>query len=232
MSKIDKKIGDLLQMMVPLSTEMSRAVTATSTIATENEVDNNQAKKTWNNNAQQREQATAQQSTTATAVSRNVNGGGFLDSSFSFGLSSNFHLTSHPSSTNTATATANEFPTLTKLADMSSAAAATSSAMMPASKSISAALKMISGGGVPASGDATSATDPDIRMSQLNVVSSSRLEHPLKLSPSLSPPTKAKAPLHAQTPGTDGATEIRILTDAQIASPSNLKFFEYSIIRQ
>ena len=97
-----------------------------------------------------------------------------------------------------------------KLADMSTsggATTATTTSTVPGSKSISSIASY-------QQHPSRLLEEPDIRMSQLHVVSSSRMEHPLKLSPSLSPPSKNK-------PTSDGSTEIRIHTDA-----SALKLFE------
>lgn len=209
MTKIDKKIGELLSLVImsqsgTTPTDLSRAVTGLTGSAS---------------NGQLVGTTSSQGPLALPAPTRN----GFLDSSYSFGISNNLHLGTMGSSSNNNN---NDFPTLTKLADISAAEAAAAAATSTSGVSktaAAAAATSLASFKMTTPSHTKLLEEPDIRMSQLNVVSSSRLEHPLKLSPSPSPPTKS---------GPDtGATEIRIHTDASSTAPvaSNLtafKFFE------
>lgn len=215
MTKIDKKIGELLSLVImsqsgTTTTDLSRAVTGLTGSAS---------------NGQLVGTTSSQGPLALPAPTRN----GFLDSSYSFGISNNLHLGTMGSSSNNNNNN-NDFPTLTKLADISAAeaaaaaaAAATTTSGVSKTAAATATVSSLASFKMTTPSHTKLLEEPDIRMSQLNVVSSSRLEHPLKLSPSPSPPTKS---------GPDtGATEIRIHTDASSTAPtaSNLtafKFFE------
>ena len=92
MSKIDKKIGELLALVVTTTQQ--------------------QPQQPQQPPAPQKQQPTQQPAQQPRSGNGNGNNG-FLDSSYSFGINSNLHLTQMTAPTNTSTT--NDFPTLTKV---------------------------------------------------------------------------------------------------------------------